>query len=216
MVQVTIIMRKVSILSILLCLLLLSFFVSNTAFAKKGGPDVCVGNHSYSTFDNIVVPSGNTCKIDRFNVVSGNIKVEEGASLIICPDNEIKGNIKAEDADTVFISDLLFVSPCSPPGPPKALGITIGGNVDIKGASSFTLLGNPFGVTAINGNVNIKQTQNVRIENFTGIAGNVEVKNNGNVVVTGNTIGGNLKIKGTTGSCIEQNNFVSGKVSSCP
>lgn len=210
-------MRKMYILGVILCLLLLSFFVSNTAFAKSGGSDVCVGSHSYSTFNNIIVPSGNTCKIDRFNVVSGNIKVEEGASLIICPDNEIGGNIKAHAADTIFISDLLTLL-CAPPidAPPKALGITIGGNVDIKGVGSFTLLGNPLGVTSINGNVKVKHAQNVRIENFDGITGNVEAKNNITVTITGNTIGGSLKISGTTGSCTEQNNFVSGKLNSCP
>lgn len=179
---------------------------------------LCRGSYSSSTFENVVVPKGNTCKLDRFNTVSGNIKVEEGASLIICPDNEIKGNIKAEGADTVFISDLLFVSPCSPPEAPKALGITIGGNVDIKGAASFTLLGNPAGVTTIYGNIKVKNTQNVLIENFDGITGNVEAKSNGNVSITGNTIEGNLKIKGTTGSCRgdETNNSVSGNTDACP
>lgn len=178
----------------------------------------CAGSFSFSTFKNIVVPAGSTCKLDRFNVVNGNIDVKSGGSLIICPDNKVNGNIKAEESDTVFISDLLFVSPCLPPGPPKALGITIGGNVDIKGAGSFTLLGNPSGVTSIGGNVMVKQTQDVRMENFDGIHGNVEAKDNVNVAITGNTIDGNLKIRGTTASCTGDatNNSVGGNVDPCP
>lgn len=74
------------------------------------------------------MPKGQTYQLDRFNTVNGDIKVEKGASLIVCPDNDIHGD----------------------------------------------------------------------------------------VTVTDNVIGGDLKIKGTNGTCTEQNNSVSGKLNSCP
>ena len=207
-------MKKVSVLGVLFCLLLL-FFTSSTTFAKSNGSRTCIGNYSYTTFDDLVVPEGQTCMIARFNVVNGNIKVKEGASLIICPDNDIRGNIRANKPDTVFISDQI-VGICAPTAPPpKALGITIGGDVKVEGGNSFTLLGNPLGVVAIKGNVEIKNMQTVEISQFV-VNGDVKMEHSGTVTVTDNVIGGDLKIKGTTGTCTEQNNTVSGKLNSCP
>ena len=193
--------------------------MSNLTKAKVADLDdakeACIGSHSFSSFNNLVVPKGQTCMIGRFNVVNGDIKVREGASLIVCPDNDIKGDIKANNPNTVFISDQL-IGPCAPTAPPpKALGITIGGDVKVEGSSSFTLVGNPLGVVAINGDVKIKNTQTVEILQFT-VNGNVEVRNSGDVTVTDNTIGGDLKIKGTSGTCIEQGNLVAGTVDTCP
>lgn len=84
-------------------------------------------------------------------------------------------------------------------------------------SQSFSLIGNPAGVTAVDGNVLVKKTEDVTIKNFDGIDGNVMVLNNGDVEATGNTIGGNLVITGTTGSCTGDgtNNTVSGKVKAC-
>jgi|TARA_Y100000310_G_scaffold75749_1_gene72128 hypothetical protein len=175
----------------------------------------CTGTHTESSFNSIIVPQGETCTLEKFNEVSGDITVQQGASLIICPDNDIAGNIKAKGADTVFISDQK-IPPCALPPPPKALGITIGGSVKVKNANSFSLIGNPAGVTSIGKDVKVKDTQDVNIIDFDGIAGNVKAEKNGDVTITGNTIGKNLKIKGTTGSCVDADNSVGGKIKGCP
>ena len=99
--------------------------------------------------------------------------------------------------------------------PPKALGITIGGDVKVEGGGNFTLVGNPLGVVAINKDVEIKNMQTVEILQFT-INGDVAVKHSGDVTVTENIIGGNLKIRSTSGNCIEHSNSVAGNVDTCP
>ena len=215
MIQVVKAMKKVFVLGVFFCLFLLSLFIKNTVSANSGEPQTCVGNYSYTTLSDLVVPEGQTCMIGRFNVVNGDIKVKAGANLIICPDNDIRGDIKANRPNTVFISDQIIGLCALTAPPPKALGITIGGDVKVEGGSNFTLLGNPLGVVAIKGNVKIKNMQTVAISQFT-INGDTEVKNNTDLTVTGNIIGGDLKIKGTSGTCIEQNNSVSGKLDSCP
>lgn len=209
-------MKKAYVSSILFCLILVSLFTINIVLAKNGGPQTCVGNFAGTSFGNLIVPEGQTCQLNRFNVVDGSIKLEKGASLIVCPDNEIRGDVKAHQANSVFISDLVG-GPC---GPIKALGITIGGDVKVEGGSSVSLIGNPDGgVAVIKGTVKVENVESVSIQSFNSLSrieGDVEVKHGGGVIVADNTIGGDLKIKDTSGVCIEQNNLVSGKINSCP
>ena len=197
--------------------LLFFSLLGTTAFAKRGGTEVCVGNYVNTSFGDLVVPKDETCQLDRFNVVSGNIKVEKGASLIVCPDNEIQGSVNAHKPNTVFISDLT-VGLCQSQ-PPKALGITIGGDVKVEGGDSVSLIGNPDGgVAVIQGNVKMENVGAVVIQffnNLSSIQSDVKIEHSGNVSVLDNVINGDLKIKGTTGSCVEQGNSVSGKLSPC-
>lgn len=196
-------------------LLLISFFVNN-AFASNNNTIECIGNYSGSSFYDLVVPKGQTCQLDRFNVVNGSIKVEKNASLTICPDNEIHGDIKAHNADSIYISDLTG-GPCSTA---KARGITIDGDVKIESANSVSLFGNPYGgIAIIKGSIKVENVALVMIQsfnNFSSIKGDVKVEHSGDVTITENVIGGGLKIKATTRSCIEQKNTVSGKLNSCP
>ena len=202
------------LLFVLLTYALVSQYVS--VAVAKNNETVCAGSYSGTAFDgDLVVPKGQTCTIGRFNVVNGDINVREGANLIICPDNDIRGGIKANRPNSVFISDQL-IGPCAPLAPPpKALGITIAGDVRVENGGSFTLLGNPLGIVAVSGDVEIKKMQTVEILQFT-VNGDVAVKQSKDVTVTGNIIGGDLKIKGTSGTCVEQSNSVTGKVDSCP
>lgn len=182
--------------------------------------NVCSGFNSFATFDNVVVIQGDTCVLSGFNVVQGNIKVEEGANLFICPDNDVAGNIKApHGGTTVFITDQPGSHSNCGAGP-KALGVTIDGNIDINNGNSFTLIGNPGGVVSVGGNVMVKTTQTVSITSWDGIAGNVIANGNGDVTIIGNTIVGNLKISGTTGTCDDGTsstpNAVSGNFDGCP
>lgn len=206
-----------SVLTVLTCLLLLSLFAGNSVLAENGRPQTCVGNYSGASFGDLVVPKGQTCQLDRFNSVNGDIKVEKDASLIVCPDNDIHGDVKAHKANSVYISDLTE-GPCGTA--PKALGITIDGDVKIEGASSVSLIGNPFGgVAVIKGDVKVENAAAVVIQSFnnlSSILGDVKVSRSGDVTVTDNVITGDLKIKATTGVCTEQNNSVSGKLNSCP
>jgi hypothetical protein len=94
------------------------FVVSRSpVLADRGEPDdddsgdgaaLCIGSHSDSSFNDLVVPKGQTCQLNRFNVVDGDIKVRKGASLIVCPDNDIRGDITADKPNTVFITDQMI------------------------------------------------------------------------------------------------------------
>lgn len=209
-------MKKMFVLSAILYLFLFSSLMGNTVFAKKGEPQVCVGNYSGTSFGGLVVPESETCQLDRFNVINGDVKVEKGASLVVCPDNEIHGSVKAHKPNNVYISDLTG-GPC---GLAKALGVTIDRDVHIEGGTSVSLLGNPYGgVAVIKGNIKVENVGSVLIQHFnnlSSILGDVKVSHSGDVTVTDNVIGGDLKIKGTIGQCAEQNNSVSGKLTSCP
>lgn len=190
---------------------------SPTPTSTKGGrADVCIGSFAGTSFGNLVVPKDQTCQLNQFNVVNGDVKVEKGASLIVCPDNQIKGSVKAHQPNSVYISDLTG-GPCSPA---KALGITIDGDVKVEGGNSVSLTGNPWGgIAVIKGSVKIEKVAGVSIQSFNNlskIVGDVKIEHSSNVTVADNVIGGNLKINGTTGSCTQQNNSVSGKLSSCP
>lgn len=208
-------MKKASGFIILFSLIVIFFSSTSSAFAKST-PEICSGNYTYTSFGDLVVPQGQTCQLDQFNVVSGSIKVEKDANLIICPDNQIHGDIKAHKANSVYISDQTG-GLCSPA---KALGVTIDGDVKVAGGNSFTLLGNPWGgVAVIYGNVKAENVKSVSIQSFnnlSSILGNVNLEHNGYVLVADNIIGNDLKINSTTGSCTEQNNSVFGKTNSCP
>lgn len=206
-------MGKVSLLGIILSLLLVFSAISNAASAST--EEICVGNYSYSTFGDLVVPKGQTCQLDQFNVVNGSIKVEKDANLVVCPDNEIHGNVRSHKANSVYISDL----PGGPCSPAKALGVTIDGDVKVAGGGSVNLIGNPYGgIAVIKGDIKVENVATVVIQffnNLSSIQGDVKIEHSRDLTVTDNVIGGNLKINGTAGNCIEQNNSVSGKVNSC-
>lgn len=211
--------KKVYLLFILsLFFLLATVFVKTNAFADNDDNNVtvCTGNYSGTIFDGLIVPKGQTCQLDQFNVVNGDIKVEKGASLTVCPDNQIVGSVKAHKSNNVYISDLTG-GPCSPA---KALGVSIGGDIKVEGGNSVSLIGNPNGgVAVIEGNIKIENVGTVTIQffnNLSAIKGDVKVNHSGEVTITDNVIGDDLNIKGTTGSCTEQNNSVSGKLDSCP
>jgi hypothetical protein len=75
------------------------------------------------------------------------------------------------------------------------------------------------GVAVVEGDVEVKNMQAVEIRDFNGssaIRGDVRVRNSGNVIVTDNDIGGDLKIRGTSGTCREAGNSVGGELDSCP
>lgn len=208
-------MKKFSGLLISFFLMFLFFSNGSPAIAKST-PQICSGNYTYTTFGDLIVPQGQTCQLDQFNVVNGNIKVEKDASLVICPDNQIHGDVKAQKANSVYISDQTG-GLCSPA---KALGIIIDGDVKMEGGNSFTLFGNPWGgIAVIHGNVKADNVKSVSIQSFnnlSNILGNVNLEHNGDVVVSDNIIGKDLKINSTSISCLEQNNSVSGKTNSCP
>lgn len=205
-------MKQALIASTLFCVLL-----STIGTAEGGGAQTCVGNYAGTVFsEDLVVPEGQTCQLDQFNVVYGSIRVEKGADLIVCPDNAIHGDVKSHGANSVYISDLTGW-PCSEA---KALGITIDGDVKVEGGGSVSLIGNPYGgVAVIKGNIKVEHVGDVSIQNFhnlSAVEGNVKVERSGTVTVTDNIIGGDLRIKGTEGSCVEQNNLVVGRRNSCP
>lgn len=195
---------------------------SSPVLADRGEDDdgdgaaICVGNHGGSSFKDLVVPKGQTCQLDGFNVVTGDIKVRKGASLVVCPDNDIRGDIKADKPDTILITDQT-IPPC---GSIKALGITVGGDIKVSDGRLVQLIGNPSGgVAVVEGDVEVKNTQTVDIRDFSNLSeirGDVTVKDSGDVTVTANIIRGDLTIRGTRGTCVEIGNFVAGDLDSCP
>lgn len=182
------------------------------------GTTTCIGSFSNTTFPhNVVVPDWQTCRLERDNVVVHDVRVGTGASLIVCPDNNIGGSIKADEPSAVIVTDQTGIFGC---GTVKTLGINIGADVRVKGGGEVRLIGNNSGgIAVITRDVEIKNVQTVEIRDFNNqslIGRDVDVKNAKDVSVTGNIIRGDLEIRGTTGTCVEQNNAVAGKTDTCP
>jgi len=198
---------------------------------------VCTGPIGGLTVNNLLVPQGATCTMNQFNLVLGSITVEDNAILFVCADNEIVGNVVAGEGTRLFIRDTLFTA-CE--AGTKALGINIGGDIIQNGGLSFTLEGNtsPTAEMNIEGNIEITNTRTIRIQNFNdqGIQGfvritdtiirsfisantfngNLEIIDSNNSLIFGNSIGGDLLISGSTGTCSEFDNVVAGITDPCP
>jgi len=93
----------------------------------------CSGGQTFSAFNNIIVPEGQTCVLGQFNVVQGDIEVKQGASLYVYADNDIAGSVIADGAETVYIADV---------GAP-AYDLTMGKPAGVNARGIITFINNP-------------------------------------------------------------------------
>lgn len=179
--------------------------------ATAGSDTSCVGTLTAGTFDNVVVPAGQSCTLTN-STVKGNVKALENSALD-ARDNSIGGNVQGDKAENI---DLHRNS--------------IGGNVELKEGES-----SPSQALDVNMRGNKLSNGNIKVEKMRGDVfiienavrnGNVQVfenvvigppgddeelrvqvnrvsqdvqvfktKGNGPKFVTGNTVGQNLQCK---------------------
>lgn len=164
-------------------------------------PTQCVGTLT-GAHDNVVVPPMTSCLINPGTQIKGNIK-NYGDLLVLGPGTNIGGSVDSEPGnDTDLIGN-------------GARGITVGGDVHVKGAI-------PIGADVelnmvhLHGNFWFEQNDStLRIINNT-IGGNVKAeKNTRPGTITNNVVGGNIECKENNPPIVAGANMVGGQ-QKCP
>ena len=160
---------------------------AQTNVTCKGVPLLTPG-----TYQNVLVPAGQTCQIDPrgTTTVLGNITIQQGATFTANCGNPfvpqclvVDKNIVATNANKIFLSQ----------------GVTVDGSVSLSGSAGALAdisLGSAAGGPTIMGNLLISgaNTESILIDN-SQINGNVVLFNNTatqQIFLVGNTIAGNL------------------------
>jgi subtilisin family serine protease len=132
------------------------------------GEHFCTGSLGAVIVDNLLVPEGTSCSLNRTRVL-GNIKLETGAALSATYIN-VSGNIEADKAGIISITDS-----------------TIRANLKVVESNSVIL-----DVSYIEGNVQLEKNTNMIALLNNMISGNLQCKEN-NLMPTGqgNTVWGN-------------------------
>ena len=227
-------MKKMAISAVITAAIAIGMISAIATFTPSATAEYfyCSERQTFSAFNNIIVPEGQTCVLDQFNVVQGDIQVEQGASLYVYADNDIAGSIMADGAETVYLID--YVPPYArtmdddddddddnddarnddddddarndddddddvvilpPPPTPKARGLVILGSVDIQNTNNFALIGNPLGITIVQGDVTVQNTQNVEVIDVDRI-GNLEISTSASCDVSNNVVSGSTELSG--------------------
>jgi hypothetical protein len=133
----------------------------------------CRGKLGTVTVDNLRVPDGARCTLDRTRV-KGTIKVESGASLD-ARGVRVVGNVQAENARRVSVSQ----------------SSRVGGSVQIKQGGSASVLN-----SHVEGDIQYDANRSSLSANDSRVGGNVQIiGNNGRAEIYRNTIDGNLQCK---------------------
>jgi hypothetical protein len=166
----------------------------------------CTGTMSGTIDANVVVPPGASCNLNGATV-TGNVSIEEGASLdsgFGFAGSTIVGNVSATDPVNVIllrsnIGGDVSITGLKGGGCTSGLGAdTIAGNVDYansaSGSNFFEIGGGTCGdgdfANTIVGNVNIESNQGAVMLNGDGAGGGNQI--GGNVDASGNTGGGSI------------------------
>lgn len=133
---------------------------------------VCRGSLGAVTVDNLRVPSGASCTLDR-TTVKGTLKIETGASLV-ATGIRVVGNVQGEGSRSVRVT-----------------GAVVGGSVQIKQGGAASVV-----TTRVNGDIQYDEmTQALRADSNV-VGGNIQVvKNFGGVAINSNRIDGALQCK---------------------
>ncbi len=149
---------------------------------------VCVGREDGTQgagpFDNVIVPSGESCTLIRGVMVQGSVEVEPGGRLRALFGIVIQGNVKIGTGG----DSIIFRS-------------AVGGNVKARGAAFFRI-----GSSVVNGDVEVRESQ---LRPGAGMGG-APLFSSG---VADNVIGGDLKVRendGEIGFFIGTGEFPSG------
>jgi hypothetical protein len=138
-----------------------------------GGDGTCQGFLGAVTVENLTVPQGASCTLDRTRV-QGNIKVENGASLTARQVTVI-GNIQADGASFVEV----------------LAGATVGGSIQLKQGGSARIEN-----VIVNGDIQFESNNGVLSAAGNQVGGNIQVfQNVGGVTIAHNAVNGNLQCK---------------------
>jgi hypothetical protein len=163
-------MRIVHITATALVLAIGAVASVSTASAEERA---CRGTLGRVTVDNLRVPEGYTCTLERTRV-KGTIKVETGATLqaggIV-----VVGNVQAEGARSVVIAG----------------GSRIGGSVQIVQGGSARIAG-----STVDGSIQLESNRRALVVETTTVGADVQAfQNRGGVRISRNAIDGNLQCK---------------------
>jgi hypothetical protein len=163
-------MRIVQITATALVLAIGAVTGVSTASAEERA---CTGTLGRVTVDNLRVPEGYTCTLQKTRV-KGTIKVETGATLqaggIV-----VVGNVQAEGARSVVIAG----------------GSRIGGSVQIVQGGSARIAG-----STVDGSIQLESNRRALVVETTIVGADVQAfQNRGGVRISRNTIDGNLQCK---------------------
>jgi hypothetical protein len=149
---------------------------------------VCRGTIGAATVDNLRVPQGATCTLNR-TYVKGTVKVERGATLKAFGIRVI-GNVQAENARNVVVRE----------------GSRIGGSVQIVQGGAARILGN-----RINGDILFDDQGRALRANRNVVGGNLQAfQNTGGLEIRNNRIDGNLQCKENRPAPVGGGNIVQG------
>jgi len=171
-------------LSVLLASTLL-LLTSAVAWAEE---TTCRGSLGAVTVDNLRVPQNASCTLDGTKV-KGNIKVGNGASLT-ARRVRVNGNVQAEGAKVVKV----------------LAGSTVGGNIQIKQGSAAQV-----DRVRVHGDIQFESNHWALSATRNQVGGNVQIfKNTGGVVISDDTIDGDLQCKENDPAPTGGNNVVQG------
>ena len=148
----------------------------------------CVGTLGAVTVDNVLVPEGKTCTLNKTRV-QGTVKVSGNATLY-AKTARINGNIQAENAKLVSV----------------AANTTVGGSFQVKQGGAATI-----SRVTVAGDIQFDDNaKRVQALNNT-VGGNIQVfENTGGAVIKGNRVDGNLQCKANTPAPTGGGNIVQG------
>lgn len=139
-------------------------------------PTQCVGTLGAVTVGNVVVPSGMHCEMVG-TTVTGNVRVEDGASLRASESN-IAGHVIGRDTAWVCLQ----------------FGSELGGNFDVTGGNLGTTTGFD-ALVMVGGNAKVSENAGLTFIDFAQVGGNIDVSGNtGTLEIEFNTVGGNVKV----------------------
>jgi hypothetical protein len=147
-----------------------------TPTAVPGGSGVCNGIIGAQRFENLDVPEGASCILNR-TIVDGNIKVFNNATLLAV-EVTVGGNIQAESAAAVTVNN----------------NSTVGGSIQVKQGGSATV-----DQVRVNGDIQLESNRSALIVTFNRVGGNIQIfSNSALATIIDNVIDGNLQCKQNT------------------
>lgn len=156
--------------------------------AAYGEERSCRGTLGAITVDNLRVPNGASCTLDR-TYVKGTVKVEGNATLV-ATSIRVVGNVQAENAARVIVRG----------------GSRVGGSVQIVQGGSARVVG-----SNVNGDILYDDNRRALAALRNAVGGNVQAfQNTGGVEIRGNVIDGNLQCKENSPAPVGGNNRVGG------
>jgi hypothetical protein len=157
--------------AVLVCLVtLMAGMAASPAAAEER---TCRGTLGAITVDNLRVPQGATCRLNR-TVVKGTIKVERNAALV-ARGVRVVGNVQSENARNVLVTN----------------SSRVGGSVQVKQGGAATVAS-----SRITGDIQYDANTRYLRANGNRVGGSIQVVgNSGGAQILRNVVNGNLQCK---------------------